>query len=90
MVKKAKKMSVTSIAAWPIFTHAIITPARTSESIDAPNAVYSPRRCFTITATDRCTEPCGPCSARRWPYTTQKDATHTVYSAKAIAIASKT
>ena len=50
MVKKAKKMSVTSIAAWPIFTHAIITPARTSESIDAPNAVYSPRRCFTITA----------------------------------------
>ena len=43
-------------------------------------------RCFIITATARSTEPVGPCSARRWPYTVANAETHSVYSANAIVI----
>ena len=64
--------------------HAIVTAEATRESRARPNVTKMEVRCFIITATALSTLPSGPCSASRWPKTVEKEATYTVYMAKAI------
>ena len=71
-------MPLTKVAATPILIHDMVMAATTSESSERPYVTKMEWRCFIITATARSTEPVGPCSASRCPYTVAKLATHTV------------
>ena len=69
-------MPETTAAAAPILIQLMQTAASTRHASAIPATEKRWRRCEIRIVTARSSEPCGPCSARRWPKTTPNDATH--------------
>ena len=77
-------MPETAAAASPILTHAMAEAARMRQSSASENETKIVVRDFIMTAPARSTEPVGPCSASRCPYTMANEAMQSVKSAKAM------